>query len=123
MIGLLVDAISKRARGGRPPARGAPAKPAASKPAAVPPVVVRVPSAAPSAAQSKEAADPFAAAVQQPGRPPRPGTPLLSAFGSPDRLLAAIVLSEALAPPLALRDNFLPPRDVQGVEMRRTDPG
>jgi hypothetical protein len=55
--------------------------------------------------------------------PPPPPPGLLSAFTSRERLLAAIVLSEALAPPVALRDNSLPARSVEEAEMRRIDAG
>jgi hypothetical protein len=46
---------------------------------------------------------PAAAPVLAPAAPPKEAPPLLNAFTSRERLLGAIVLSEALAPPPGLR--------------------
>lgn len=136
MIGLVVDAIAKSAKAKAAAAR---AKPAAARPPGAPgapapsgpPLHVRLPGAsaaggaAPPAAPPPVPARPVAAprpAVRV-DVPPAPPLGLLSAFTSRERLLAAIVLSEALAPPVALRDNSLPARSVEEAEMRRIDAG
>jgi hypothetical protein len=126
VIGLIVDAMAKRARGGAPARR--PTPPGTPKPPPRPttaaPIRVVLP-AQPSqppaprpapAAVRPPPADPFAAAPTAP-HPSPTGASLLSAFTSRERLLAAIVLSEALGAPVALRnDNSLRSRDVLGPD-------
>lgn len=125
VIGLIVDALAKSARGKQP---SPPAKP--PQPPEPPPsgrLDVRLPTAAqrpaPRPAPARRPtpampapADPFAVAPPAP-HPSAAGASLLSAFTSRERLLAAIVLSEALGAPVALRnDNSLRSRDVLGPD-------
>jgi hypothetical protein len=137
VIGLVVDALAKSAKAraaagkGQPPRNVPPGPP--RPPAPVPggaPIHVRLPAAPaaarPAAAQAQPPAPaprPAPVRVEPPLVPPAPPPGLLSAFTSRERLLAAIVLSEALAPPVALRDNSLPSRSVEEAEMRRIDAG
>jgi len=137
VIGLIVDALAKGSRGqkpsqpGKPPQRPAPPpagrlvvrvpataqRPASSAaPVASPAAVAQRPAPAPRTAPPP--ADPFAAAVVAAPHPSPQGASLLSAFTSRERLLAAIVLSEALGAPVALRnDNSLRSRDVLGPDV------
>ncbi len=128
VIGLIVDALTKNARGQRPaPAPQPPNRPAQPRiaqrrtPAAPGPAPAAVPPAPPRPAPARSApaapADPFVAASAAP-HPSAAGVSLLSAFTSRERLLAAIVLSEALGAPVALRnDNSLRSRDVLGPDV------
>ncbi len=127
VIGLLVEALVKRARGGSEPAARKPpastpkppavnpkpsaqAVPAPSLPAPVPRAAsttrLNTPRRA-TPASPVDADDPFAAVAAVPAVAPA-ARALLADFSGRDSLLAGIVLAEALAPPLALRDNSFP---------------
>jgi hypothetical protein len=93
---MIAEAVSARAK-------EAQARAAAARPGAPRPVAPARPPAAPAAAPAPR--PPRAPMQFQPIPDPASPVPsgLLSAFGSSEGLLAGIVLSEALSPPIALR--------------------
>jgi hypothetical protein len=126
VIGLLIEQIAKgargaaeRKRGGPQPARVAPpGPPAPGRPpgsqtpvSAAPPPPARVAGEVAFGATAVDAENPFAPAPLPasggalPGFPASQGEPaLLGAFAGGAPFLAAFVLGEALAPPVALRE-------------------
>ena len=90
--------------GQRPAQTAGQPPPSAPKRAGAPQVARPVPRGAPSApASGIEAADPFARTATVTATAAPSEATLLSAFANRDNLLAGIVLSETLLPPLALR--------------------
>lgn len=86
---------------GGPPVRIAPvARAIPAPPQPLQPPQRQAPSASRRAERAPGAPDPFAAL----GTPEPAASPLLAAFANGPGLLAGIILSEALAPPVALRE-------------------
>jgi hypothetical protein len=98
VVGLLLEQFAKKMRGaGGPPVRLAPVARAIPQPQ---PPQRQAPSAPRRTESLPPPPDPFAGAAA----PASALSPLLAAFASGRGLLAGIILSEALAPPVSLRE-------------------